>query len=171
MRKCNKRFTRSLKKASVSISTKPAVLQCCVCAPCLKGDFERVYCDPHSDPSPSPDVLSGLSGETPQRLLRDTVKDTSGKAKEAASVLAAATAPQKPQQFVWQGSTRSAAKVDHVEDGLLTLPVGASTSLFSLSRSLYWISGPEPLYETSASHTSSTLCCLSCKYRVSRPLI
>ncbi|KAM4584904.1 PRELI domain-containing protein 1, mitochondrial-like isoform 2-T2 [Odontesthes bonariensis] len=44
-------------------------------------------------------ALSNLQGETPQRLLRDTVKDASGKAKEAASVLAAA-APQKPQQYV-----------------------------------------------------------------------
>lgn len=43
------------------------------------------------------------SGETPQRLLRDSVKDASGKAKEAAKSLAsAASAPQKPQQYVWR---------------------------------------------------------------------
>ena len=42
-----------------------------------------------------------LTGETPQRLLRDTVKDASEKAKEAAKSLAsAATVPQKPQQFI-----------------------------------------------------------------------
>ncbi|XP_022621184.1 PRELI domain-containing protein 1, mitochondrial-like [Seriola dumerili] len=46
-------------------------------------------------------ALSNLQGETPQRLLRDTVKDASGKAKEAAKNLAsAAAAPQKPQQFI-----------------------------------------------------------------------
>ncbi|XP_040893020.1 PRELI domain-containing protein 1, mitochondrial-like [Toxotes jaculatrix] len=46
-------------------------------------------------------ALSNLQGETPQRLLRDTVKDASGKAKEAAKNLAsAATAPQKPQQYI-----------------------------------------------------------------------
>lgn len=43
----------------------------------------------------------GLTGETPQRLLRDTVKDASEKAKEAAKSLAsAASAPQKPQQYI-----------------------------------------------------------------------
>ncbi len=46
---------------------------------------------------------SGPAGETPQRLLRDTVKDASEKAKEAAKSLAsAATVPQKPQQYVWR---------------------------------------------------------------------
>lgn len=45
--------------------------------------------------------LSVHSGETPQRLLRDSVKDASEKAKEAAKSLAsAASAPQKPQQYV-----------------------------------------------------------------------
>lgn len=40
-------------------------------------------------------------GETPQWLLRDTVKPPSEKAKEAAKTLAsAASAPQKPQQYV-----------------------------------------------------------------------
>lgn len=52
--------------------------------------------------------LSGcgaLTGETPQRLLRDTVKDASEKAKEAAKNLASAAAvPQKPQQYIWQDS-------------------------------------------------------------------
>lgn len=44
-------------------------------------------------------ALSNLQGETPQWLLRDTVKDASEKAKEAAKSLAsAAAAPQKPQQ-------------------------------------------------------------------------
>ncbi|KAI3352400.1 hypothetical protein L3Q82_005360 [Scortum barcoo] len=43
-------------------------------------------------------ALSNLQGEMPQRLLRDTVKDASEKAKEAAKSLAsAATVPQKPQ--------------------------------------------------------------------------
>lgn len=46
-------------------------------------------------------ALSNLQGETPQRLLRDTVKDASEKAKEAAKSLASAAAvPQKPQQYV-----------------------------------------------------------------------
>ncbi|KAF1395313.1 hypothetical protein PFLUV_G00010240 [Perca fluviatilis] len=46
-------------------------------------------------------ALSNLEGETPQRLLRDTVKDASEKAKEAAKSLAsAASAPKKPQQYV-----------------------------------------------------------------------
>uniref|UniRef100_A0A1A7XYZ9 PRELI/MSF1 domain-containing protein n=1 Tax=Iconisemion striatum TaxID=60296 RepID=A0A1A7XYZ9_9TELE len=48
-------------------------------------------------------ALSNLQGETPQRLLRDTVKDASEKAKEAAKTLASAatgSAPQKPQQYV-----------------------------------------------------------------------
>lgn len=44
---------------------------------------------------------SALAGETPQRLLRDSVKDASEKAKEAAKSLAsAASVPQKPQQYV-----------------------------------------------------------------------
>lgn len=48
---------------------------------------------------------SGLTGETPQRLLRDTVKDASEKAKVAAKSLAsAASVPQKPQQYVWRDS-------------------------------------------------------------------
>ncbi|XP_067352929.1 PRELI domain-containing protein 1, mitochondrial-like isoform X2 [Channa argus] len=46
-------------------------------------------------------ALSNLQGEMPQRLLRDTVKDASEKAREAAKSLAsAATVPQKPQQYV-----------------------------------------------------------------------
>lgn len=46
-------------------------------------------------------ALTNLQGETPQRLLRDTVKDASEKAKEAAKSLASAAAvPQKPQQYV-----------------------------------------------------------------------
>ncbi|XP_040001228.1 PRELI domain-containing protein 1, mitochondrial-like [Xiphias gladius] len=46
-------------------------------------------------------ALSNLQGETPQWLLRYTVKDASGKAKEAAKNLAsAAAAPQKPQQYI-----------------------------------------------------------------------
>ncbi|XP_029353209.1 PRELI domain containing 1b [Echeneis naucrates] len=47
-------------------------------------------------------ALSNLQGEMPKWLLRDTVKDTSGKAKEAAKNLAsaAAAAPQKPQQYI-----------------------------------------------------------------------
>ncbi|XP_017267314.1 PRELI domain containing 1b [Kryptolebias marmoratus] len=47
-------------------------------------------------------ALSNLQGETPQRLLRDTMKDASEKAKEAAKTLAsaAASAPQKPRQYV-----------------------------------------------------------------------
>lgn len=42
------------------------------------------------------------AGQTPQRLLRDTVKDASEKAKEAARSLAsaAAAAPQKPRQYI-----------------------------------------------------------------------
>lgn len=45
--------------------------------------------------------LSVLAGETHQRLLRDSVMDASGKAKEAAKSLAtAASVPQKPQQYV-----------------------------------------------------------------------
>lgn len=48
-----------------------------------------------------PVSVPGLTGETPQRLLRDSVKDASEKAKEAAKSLAsAASAPQKPQQYV-----------------------------------------------------------------------
>ncbi|XP_070712275.1 PRELI domain-containing protein 1, mitochondrial-like [Pempheris klunzingeri] len=46
-------------------------------------------------------ALSNLQGETPQRLLRDPVKDASEKAKEAAKSLASAAAvPQKAQQYV-----------------------------------------------------------------------
>lgn len=45
-------------------------------------------------------ALSNLQGEAPQRLLRDTVKDASEKAKEAAKTLASATVPQKPPQYV-----------------------------------------------------------------------
>lgn len=46
-------------------------------------------------------ALSNLQGEMPQRMLRDTVKDASEKAKEAAKSLASAAAvPQKPQQYV-----------------------------------------------------------------------
>lgn len=46
-------------------------------------------------------ALSNLQGETPQRLLRGSVKDTSGKAKEAAKTLATAASTQpKPQQYV-----------------------------------------------------------------------
>ncbi|XP_075887897.1 PRELI domain containing 1b [Nelusetta ayraudi] len=46
-------------------------------------------------------ALTNLQGETPQRLLRDSVKDASEKAKEAAKSLAsAASAPQKPRQYV-----------------------------------------------------------------------
>ncbi|XP_037530811.1 PRELI domain-containing protein 1, mitochondrial [Nematolebias whitei] len=47
-------------------------------------------------------ALSNLQGETPQRLLRDTMKDASEKAKEAAKSLASAAAsgPQKPRQYV-----------------------------------------------------------------------
>lgn len=46
-------------------------------------------------------ALSNLQGEAPQRLLRDTVKDASEKAKEAAKTLASAAAvPQKPRQFI-----------------------------------------------------------------------
>ncbi|XP_024145516.1 PRELI domain-containing protein 1, mitochondrial [Oryzias melastigma] len=46
-------------------------------------------------------ALTNLQGEAPQRLLRDTVKDASEKAKEAAKTLASAAAtPQKPQQYV-----------------------------------------------------------------------
>lgn len=42
-----------------------------------------------------------LVGEAPQRLLRDSVRPPSEKAKEAAKALAsAATAPQKSQQYV-----------------------------------------------------------------------
>lgn len=45
-------------------------------------------------------ALTNLQGETPQRLLRDSVKDASEKAKEAAKSLAsAASAPQKPRQY------------------------------------------------------------------------
>ncbi|XP_068177599.1 PRELI domain-containing protein 1, mitochondrial-like isoform X1 [Antennarius striatus] len=39
-------------------------------------------------------ALSNLQGESPQRLLRDTVKDA------AKTLASAATIPQKPQQFV-----------------------------------------------------------------------
>ncbi|XP_028296954.1 PRELI domain-containing protein 1, mitochondrial-like isoform X2 [Gouania willdenowi] len=46
-------------------------------------------------------ALSNLQGDAPQQLLRDTVKDASDKAKEAAKSLASAAAvPQKPQQYV-----------------------------------------------------------------------
>ncbi|XP_020786210.1 PRELI domain containing 1b [Boleophthalmus pectinirostris] len=46
-------------------------------------------------------ALSNLQGETPQRLLRGSVKDVSGKAKEAAKTIATAASPQqKPQQYV-----------------------------------------------------------------------
>ncbi|XP_028312838.1 PRELI domain-containing protein 1, mitochondrial-like [Gouania willdenowi] len=46
-------------------------------------------------------ALSNLQGDAPQRMLRDTVKDASDKAKEAAKSLASAAAvPQKPQQYV-----------------------------------------------------------------------
>ncbi|KAM9770046.1 PRELI domain containing 1b isoform 1-T1 [Menidia menidia] len=45
-------------------------------------------------------ALSNLQGETPQRLLRDSVKDASGKAKEAAKTLASAAGPQKAPQYV-----------------------------------------------------------------------
>ncbi|XP_071769078.1 PRELI domain-containing protein 1, mitochondrial-like [Centroberyx gerrardi] len=53
-------------------------------------------------------ALSNLHGEAPQRLLRDTVKDASEKAKEAAfaatekakTLASAAAIPQKPQQYV-----------------------------------------------------------------------
>ncbi|XP_068583473.1 PRELI domain-containing protein 1, mitochondrial-like isoform X2 [Cebidichthys violaceus] len=46
-------------------------------------------------------ALSNLQGETPQRLLRDSVKGASEKAKETAKSLASAAAgPQKPQQYV-----------------------------------------------------------------------
>ncbi|KAK5865820.1 hypothetical protein PBY51_020060 [Eleginops maclovinus] len=46
-------------------------------------------------------ALSNIQGETPQRLLRDSVKDASEKAKEAAKSLAsAASVPQKPPQYV-----------------------------------------------------------------------
>ncbi|RVE76185.1 hypothetical protein OJAV_G00006040 [Oryzias javanicus] len=45
-------------------------------------------------------ALTNLQGEAPQRLLRDTVKDASEKAKEAAKTLASAATPQKPQQYV-----------------------------------------------------------------------
>ncbi|KAM4603482.1 PRELI domain-containing protein 1, mitochondrial-like [Polymixia lowei] len=48
-------------------------------------------------------ALLNLHGEAPQRLLRDTVKDASGKAKEAAfakTLASAAAVPQKPQQYV-----------------------------------------------------------------------
>uniref|UniRef100_A0A087Y1Q5 PRELI/MSF1 domain-containing protein n=1 Tax=Poecilia formosa TaxID=48698 RepID=A0A087Y1Q5_POEFO len=46
-------------------------------------------------------TLSNLQGETPQRLLRDSVRPPSEKAKEAAKSLAsAAAAPKKPQQYV-----------------------------------------------------------------------
>ncbi|XP_053275344.1 PRELI domain containing 1b isoform X1 [Pleuronectes platessa] len=51
-------------------------------------------------------ALQGLAseccGEAHPRLLRDTMKDASGKAKEAAKNLASAAAatPQKPQQFI-----------------------------------------------------------------------
>ncbi|XP_071384342.1 PRELI domain-containing protein 1, mitochondrial-like [Centroberyx affinis] len=53
-------------------------------------------------------ALSNLHGEAPQRLLRDTVKDASEKAKEAAfaatekakTLASAAAVPQKPQQYV-----------------------------------------------------------------------
>lgn len=55
-------------------------------------------CHPHSVLCVS---LSALAGETPQQLLRDTVKGASEKAKEAAKSLAsAASVPQKPQQYV-----------------------------------------------------------------------
>ncbi|XP_059197128.1 PRELI domain-containing protein 1, mitochondrial-like [Centropristis striata] len=44
-------------------------------------------------------ALSNIHGEVPQWVLRDTVKEASEKAKEAAKTLAsAASAPQKPQQ-------------------------------------------------------------------------
>ncbi|XP_033831021.1 PRELI domain containing 1b [Periophthalmus magnuspinnatus] len=46
-------------------------------------------------------ALSNLQGETPQWLLRGSVKEVSGKAKEAAKTLATAASPQqKPQQYV-----------------------------------------------------------------------
>lgn len=46
-------------------------------------------------------ALSNLQGEAPQRLLRDTVRPSSEKAKEAAKTLAsAAAAPQTPRQYV-----------------------------------------------------------------------
>uniref|UniRef100_H3DL09 PRELI/MSF1 domain-containing protein n=2 Tax=Tetraodon nigroviridis TaxID=99883 RepID=H3DL09_TETNG len=45
---------------------------------------------------------SKTRGETHQRLLRDPVKDASGKAKEPAKSLAtAASVPQEPQQYVF----------------------------------------------------------------------
>ncbi|XP_058497164.1 PRELI domain-containing protein 1, mitochondrial-like isoform X1 [Solea solea] len=46
-------------------------------------------------------ALSNLQGEATPWLLRDSVKDASGKAKEAAKNLASAAAsPQKPQQYI-----------------------------------------------------------------------
>ncbi|XP_008314901.1 PRELI domain-containing protein 1, mitochondrial-like isoform X2 [Cynoglossus semilaevis] len=45
-------------------------------------------------------ALSNLRGDTAPWLLSDTVKDASGKAKEAAKNLASAAAPPKTQQFI-----------------------------------------------------------------------
>lgn len=60
---------------------------------------------------PAPCLCLVLAGETPQRLLRESVKDASEKAKEAAKSLAtAASVPQKPQQYVWPEGRRGDMK-------------------------------------------------------------
>lgn len=93
-----------------SYPPSPNIPHCHVCAWQSQSCFISHVCrEPHCWSSSlcflSLSGCGGLTGETPQRLLRDTVKDASEKAKEAAKNLAsAAAAPQKPQQYIWQDS-------------------------------------------------------------------
>ncbi|KAK7912885.1 hypothetical protein WMY93_013096 [Mugilogobius chulae] len=62
-------------------------------------------------------ALSNLQGETPQRLLRGSMKDASGKAKEAAKTLATAASPQQNPSNTSDHTPRKSTRL-HTATGL-----------------------------------------------------